>query len=404
MVNKTLKFLPRLSGAPPFLHPTWYGISGLSLVGLVCITLPPDAAAAAPCTVPGTWVNSSNGAITVANSLTGNVKFPYCSAQHNLTVALNGTNAFGVTGVYLGGADCQGFAWAMTFAPSCVRTDGTFRNNDGGTGTDFWSKTGPFIALSRTSLTTASATGTPLGGSFAYTTTPEAGGNFATVAMADGVTASTNPNITKFTAPAGGGAPSPGGLEKLVAKYTANAVEASNDLNHIATFGMSCYMVALESDYGSGPNNCQATTIYGTRYTGTLTNPNGLTGTFCASFIANVRLQGTGQLNSGSYINYSPATRTMTTVTSVTGADGSAVVAGRTVARDRAIIPGRGVLVDVSGVGTGLLANDTGGAIRGYRLDLFNGAGRVACAGYANPIGVGVCQTSQAACPGSTFQ
>ena len=95
----------------------------------------------------------------------------------------------------------------------------------------------------------------------------------------------------------------------------------------------------------------------------------------------------------------------MTAVAAPTGADGTAVVAGSTVARDRAVIPGRGVLVDVDGVGAGLLANDTGGAIRGYRLDLFNGAGRAACAGYANPHGVGVCQTPQGStCPGSALK
>ncbi len=66
----------------------------------------------------------------------------------------------------------------------------------------------------------------------------------------------------------------------------------------------------------------------------------------------------------------------MTAVAAVTGADGTAVVAGGSVARDRAVIPGRGVLVDVDGAGNGLLANDTGGAIRGYCLDLFNGASR----------------------------
>ena len=183
------------------------------------------------------------------------------------------------------------------------------------------------------------------------------------------------------------------------------SLDATNSSNSIATFGMSCYMVALESDYGSEPNSCSATTIYGVRSSGVLTNPNGLTGSYCASFIANVKLQGTGQLNSGSYINYSPITRNMTVVASVTGADGSLVSAGQTVARARAIIPGRGVLVDVDGVGSGLLANDTGRAIRGYRLDLFNEAGRAACAGYSNPIGVGTCRTAQGTtCPASALQ
>lgn len=159
-------------------------------------------------------------------------------------------------------------------------------------------------------------------------------------------------------------------------------------------------MVALESDYGTQPNSCSNTRISGTTYSGAVSNPNGLTGTYCASFIANVRLQGTGQLNTGGFINYNVNTRNMVPIIAPTGADGTAVIAGRSVARDRAIIPGRGVLIDVDGVTNGLLANDTGGAILGYRLDLFNGAGRAACAGYANPVKLGACQTAQGTtCP-----
>jgi membrane-bound lytic murein transglycosylase len=92
----------------------------------------------------------------------------------------------------------------------------------------------------------------------------------------------------------------------------------------------------------------------------------------------------------------------MTAVSTVTGADGTPVVPGQTVARDRAIIPGRGVQVDIEGVGAGLLANDTGGAILGYRLDLFNGAGIAACANYSNPIAISACNPEQTGtCPGS---
>ena len=147
----------------------------------------------------------------------------------------------------------------------------------------------------------------------------------------------------------------------------------------------------------SPPGNCSATRINRVRYT----DPNGLTGSYCSAFIANVTLQGSAQLNSGTYINYSPATNAMIAVASVTGADGTPVVANQTVARDRAIIPGRGVLVDIDGYGTGLLANDTGGAINGYRLDLFRGAGAAACANFTNPIVIGNCSQEQSGtCPG----
>ncbi|XLZ72932.1 3D domain-containing protein [Massilia sp. SR12] len=362
------------------------------------------SARAADCTVPGTWSDVFGGQFAITSALTGTGKFPYCSADHSLTITLNGTTGFTVRARYNGGQDCQGFSETLTFAANCVTAAGTYRNDDGSSGVDTWSKSGPFISLARTTLTTARATGTPAGGTFAYGTEAIAGGNLAVVAMANGATPTSNPNDITFTAPASGGAPTPGGLARLIARYELNGAEARNKLNRVATFGMSCYMLALESDYGTQPNACSATTIYGTRYSGTVVNPGGLQGTYCASFIANVRLQGSGQLNGGGYINYNVNTRQFVAVASVNGADGTPVVAGQTVARDRAIIPGRGVLVDVDGVGTGLLANDTGGAIRGYRLDLYNGAGRAACAGYANPLGVGACQTPQASCPGRDMQ
>jgi len=55
------------------------------------------------------------------------------------------------------------------------------------------------------------------------------------------------------------------------------------------------------------------------------------------------------------------------------------------------------------------LANDTGGAIKGYRLDLYNGAGKGVCAGYSNPIAVTTCDPEQSKgknvmCPGSALQ
>ena len=182
--------------------------------------------------------------------------------------------------------------------------------------------------------------------------------------------------------------------------YAHTATTTVNDANSIAAFGMSCYMIALESDYGSPPNNCSTTRISGVRYSGSVTNPYGLTGTYCSSFIANVKLQGTGQLNSGAYVHYSTNTSTISVVSAVTGADGTPVVAGGTVARDRAVIPQTGVYVDVNGVGSGLLANDTGDAIVGYRLDLFNGAGVAACANFSNPIAIGVCNPEQTGtCP-----
>ncbi len=230
--------------------------------------------------------------------------------------------------------------------------------------------------------------------------TPISGANFPTVTD---LGPTSNPDTVTLQSPAGSGAPTPGGLETVTAQYSVNGGTATDPFQ-VPTFGMSCYMISLESDYGTPPNSCSSTRIHGVLYQGSITNPGGLAGTYCSSFIANVHLQGSGQLNSGQYVQYQVASGHIVIVPSITGHDGTPVVAGQTVARDLAIIPGIGVLVSVDGVGSNLLANDTGGAIVGYRLDLFNGAGRAACAGYANPVGVSACAPAQASCPGSALQ
>ncbi len=269
----------------------------------------------------------------------------------------------------------------------------------------------PVLSLSRTDLVTVQATGKPVtGGTFAYVTATAGGTTIAPLAMAAGNTETTNPNTTTLSDPpnpAGNGAPSPGGLGRYTVNYTVAGLTATNDKENpfqVPVFGMSCYYTTLESDWGAQPDHCKKVKIHGTTYTGTVTDPNGYTGTFCSSFIAEVKLQGSGVTDDGTDIQYDPSTDLITAVSSINGADNTPVVAGQTVARSRSIIPGRGVHVDVHGVGTNLLANDTGGAINGYRLDFYQGAGAGVCAGYANPMGVASCSPKQARCPGSELK
>ena len=51
---------------------------------------------------------------------------------------------------------------------------------------------------------------------------------------------------------------------------------------------------------------------------------------------------------------------------------------------------------------TSVIANDTGGSITGYRLDLFNGTGQAVCSGYSNPIVIGACNSPTSTCPSSS--
>ncbi len=92
-------------------------------------------------------------------------------------------------------------------------------------------------------------------------------------------------------------------------------------------------------------------------------------------------------------------------VTAINGADGTPVVAGQTVARDKMnIITGTGVLINLDEIGTNWLANDTGGAIKGYRIDLYKGTGKAVCDNYDNIITVGTCSPGSATCPASTLE
>jgi 3D (Asp-Asp-Asp) domain-containing protein len=270
----------------------------------------------------------------------------------------------------------------------------------------------PVLSLSRRDLVTVVATGDPAnGGAFAYQSAPVNGTLISPIAMADGVTASTNPNTTQLSDPAnpsGSGAPTPGALGKYTVDYTVNGLRATNDKSNpfkVPVFGTSCYYTALESDWGSPPNQCKRVRIHGTVYSGSVTDPYGYPGTYCASFIAEVVLQGSAVTNAGTDIQYDPSTNLIRQVSAITGADGTAVVAGQTVARSKTIIPSHGVLVDVHNIANGMLANDTGGAIRGYRLDLYRGAGAAVCSGYANPMAVSACHPQQGStCPGSDLQ
>ncbi len=62
------------------------------------------------------------------------------------------------------------------------------------------------------------------------------------------------------------------------------------------------------------------------------------------------------------------------------------------------------MLIDLDQVGTGLLANDTGGDVTGYRIDLYKGVGKAVCANYDNIMAVGACTPATSGCPANAVQ
>jgi 3D (Asp-Asp-Asp) domain-containing protein len=267
----------------------------------------------------------------------------------------------------------------------------------------------PSITVTRQSLTSTSASGSPSAsaGNPAFTYSATGSGNIASYATQN---ANANPNTASINAPANpGGVPTPGGLATLTATYHVFTGATAAKSFSVATFGQSCYITALESDYGDPTQGtCSTVTIKGTVYSGSSTNPSGLPARqYCNSFLGMVKLNGSGvlkdnttkiQYSSGSYPNW-----VFRVVTAINGADNSPVVAGQTLARDRSIIPGINNTHVQLPSGT-YLANDIGSDVTGYRLDIYTGVGKANCTNYPNPIVVGVCDHVTSTCPGYTIQ
>ena len=296
---------------------------------------------------------------------------------------------------------------------TCVNGSCQFTNSGNGTACDNGGHCGSCkdgaceaikIVVHRTDLTHTSSTGTPQpGGNPAFTYTP-ASASGASTASYQTDDPNANPNIGKIVSPpnpSGTGAPSPGGLATLTVTYHCQGGDTAAKSFKVATFGLSCYVLASEDDFRNADGSCQSLTIGGTRFSGITTNPTGLpAGDYCTSFLRDMQLQGSGTTSGGTMIHYlsgtGPSNWTFSTVTNFTGADGSALVPFGTAARSRSIVP-RGTSIELESFT--VLGNDTGSAIQGYRLDIFGGAGRAACSGFANRMEIGACSPGNGSCP-----
>ena len=214
-----------------------------------------------------------------------------------------------------------------------------------------------------------------------------------------------DPNTISLRTFGNSGSPVPGGLAKIKVTFKCKSGKSASKSIKVAAYGVSAYIIADEADSMKADGTCGSITISGITYTGSITNPNGLTGTFCRAFLRNVILQGSGRASDGTtYIQYvsggvNPDNATFRVVTEIRGACNTAVVADQTVTRDPAFMA-CGTLIDLDGIGAGLIANDSGQAIRGWRIDLFKGFGRAAAAGWSNPVVIGTCNPATANCPG----
>jgi len=256
------------------------------------------------------------------------------------------------------------------------------------------------IEVTRLSLAQTSSTGMPQpGGNPAFTYEADFGATYTT----DDPNAS--PNVATIQAPSNSaGAPAPGSLATFTATYHDHLGNTAFKKFRAAIFGLSCYILASENDFLDGNGNCTAITIGGTRFAGISHSPSGLPpGDYCTAFLADVRLQGSGSSRNGTKVHWVSGVNpdwVFSVVNNFTGADGTALIPNGSVARDRSVVPRNTTVQLQSG---NFAANDTGGAIIGYRLDVFGGTGRSACANFVNAFSIGTCNPGVTKCPGLTI-
>lgn len=159
-----------------------------------------------------------------------------------------------------------------------------------------------------------------------------------------------------------------------IGNVKSNTVSATPTISayYESTFYCSAYNTALESDY-SGPKVAVS----------------GITdATFKSDFIAQVKMNGSGKTDTGTYIHYS-GNNTFTYLAPTT-CTGTTPVANKTIAVDNTYIP-RDIIggrwkratVNIEGIGN-CVAEDKGGGINGYHIDIYKGIGKESLRGWGN--------------------
>ena len=388
------------------------------------------------CRVAGTtWEAQDGGIFEIEADLTGTFRYPSCKKPFPFVVTLVGNRLtfHAATG---DPKECQGFYEDVTIDSSCNVATGKWTNDDGSSGPDTWYRQG--ITLSRLDLTRYKASGTPYNerGKFKWTVVPMPGVKPPKVHFDVGndvyYTKFDNPSGVVLTDPLGNtGTPTPGGLFLLDGTYfwkIGKTVYRDTDYIVGATFGMSCYHTALESEWGNPlEDNCKTFTTgkppNKVTYSGVYTPDDMMEkykyqtdSAYCQAFIESVRIEGFGRLDRTiptKYLAYTSAAGKMWLADKVVGSFSNELTPEKSVARDITIIPQNGTLINVNWIGRepgragiGLSADDVGKDIKGYRLDWYGGSGKVTCelpppagkkkpVGFKNPRTVGACTREQ---------
>ena len=160
------------------------------------------------------------------------------------------------------------------------------------------------------------------------------------------------------------------GIEQVPVKITCGgqsstvSVDLGTRATYLSDFRITQYVTAREAD---------------SYYTGSKISVSGLTGTYKSDFIADVRVQGSGLGENGKYVKYYDGVFSHANPTTALG---YTPTAGTTIATDPYYIPcviKNGTkysgYVTIIGIGD-RIAQDRGGAINGFDIDIYTGVGR----------------------------
>lgn len=394
------------------LVPSWHICPCRPLVAVMLACLWGDAIAedtlrTSICTPVGDWYGRVEGILRgplmgINEDRSGLVEFGPIDGMECLeeVKVVNGAKGFSFAAREQHDRRCQGFRGNIQYSEDCESGTGTFVNGDGTGGQATWSRV-PHLTVRRESLTGYRVEGIAYSDldHLSYAAIKIGGAAGPRLEEAEESPRGSDVRHIKLVPHAAQGKPQPGGLARLRFRLDTIDGPVVDETKRAASFGMSCYMIAVETDYGAPPLSCESRRIRGVVYSGVASDPYGLPGQYCRSFIANVRLQGSARLHDGSFVHYEGNPERIFKIAVPQTADGTPLIPGRTVARDPRIVRGRNVAMSLDGIGD-VLANDRGGGIKGYRIDLYKGEGEAACRGYPNPTLIGGCAAAQETCPG----
>ena len=346
------------------------------------------------CEVPGRWADRStdffDGSVYIIHrDLTGSRHWPN-SCDEDITISITSPTTFYLHSTPDGVPGCAHFPYHanITFA-TCDTATGIFEQEpSNGQGTENWTRRGPAVTIANAAAyieTTARVQGavlpqTPgtLQTSSDLTMTVRDQGVLVPGQTFDidsehptGQDSFKQPGPTNFLGQTSATVKTRSQTGISIVRSSTEAVSTSSSAHvtwlpahYESTFHLTCYVVSLESDFDSDP-------IRDTDLPG-LPPPN----SFPHSFVVDTRLQGTGYTDDGRYLHYL-GSGTYRWDRCPRGSSGVCVTDHLSMAVDPTVIPLRSTL-NVEGDG-GRVAQDTGGNINGYHVDLFYGVRRHDC-------------------------